>query len=130
VITRRELLVGGAALAACRVTSVRTPGPQLTHGVQIGDVATGRALVWARCAEPARMQIEWDTTERFARPRRVQGPDVTPDGDLTATAPITGLPDAQRVFVRVRFAREAARGTSAWAVASFATPRADRFRVA
>lgn len=130
VITRRELLVGGAALAACRVTPVRTPGPQLTHGVQVGDVATGRALVWARCAEPARMQIEWDTTERFSRPRRVQGPSVAPDGDFAATVPITGLPDAQRVFVRVRFDREAARGTGAWAVASFQTPRADRFRVA
>jgi alkaline phosphatase D len=93
--------------------------------VQIGDVTNGRALVWARCDEPARMQLEWDTSAQFARARRVLGPLVTPDGDFAATVAIDGLPDGQRVFVRVRFDREAARGSSEWSTASFATPQAN-----
>jgi alkaline phosphatase D len=129
VLTRRELLVGGAAFAACRAAPVRVQRPHTTHGVQIGDAGGGRAFVWARCDEPARIQIEWDTTARFARPQRVLGPSVSPDGDLAATVPIEGLPDGQRVFVRVRFDREAARGTSEWATASFATPQPKRVRV-
>jgi alkaline phosphatase D len=108
---------------------VRTKRPQITHGLQVGDVGTGRALVWARCDEPARMQLEWDTTDRFTKPRRVAGPVVNPDADLAATLALTGLPAEQRVFVRVRFDREAARGTSEWATASFAMPTQKRFRI-
>jgi len=129
VVTRRELLIGGAALGACNVIA-KSSVPHVSHGVQIGDVASGRALVWARCDEPARMQIEWDTSDRFAHPHRVRGPLVTPDADLAATLPIEGLPDAQTIHVRVRFDREAARGTSAWAAARFATPHPTKFRVA
>jgi alkaline phosphatase D len=130
VLTRREVLAGSlASLAACRF-GTRTKLPQITHGVQSGDVATGRANVWARCDEPARMLIEWDTTPAFAAPRRVQGPVVTPDTDLAATVALDGLPDAQTIVYRVRFEREAARGASAWTTGRFATPRADRFRVA
>jgi alkaline phosphatase D len=130
VLTRRELLIGGAAITACRATGVRVSRPRITHGIQVGDVSTRGALVWARCDEPARMQIEWDTSERFAAPRRVAGPIVTSDSDLTATVALDGLPDGQRIFVRARFDREAARGASEWAVASFAMPSHDRVRVA
>src|SRR6185503_4311702 len=55
---------------------------------------------------------------------------VTHDSGLAATVALADLPDAQRVFVRVRFDREAARGMSEWATASFATPNPQRFRVA
>ncbi|HEY5952462.1 MAG TPA: alkaline phosphatase D family protein [Kofleriaceae bacterium] len=130
MLTRRELLIGAGALAACRATGVRVTRPNVTHGLQIGDVSTAGALVWARCDEPARMQIEWDTSDRFANPRRVLGPLVNRDVDLAATVAIAGLPDKQRVFVRARFDREAARGTSEWATASFVTPRPNRVRVA
>ena len=140
MISRRDFLVGSgaAALASC----VRSPGsapsspailasgPEVTHGVQVGDVQPGRALVWARASEPARLVVEWDTTDRFASPRRVAGPVVTPDHDHAATIAIDGLPDAQTIAVRARFEREAARGAGAWASATFRTPRADRLRVA
>lgn len=131
VLTRRDLLIGGAALAACRrAPTIRTSRPAVTHGVQVGDVSTGRALVWARCDAPARMLVEWDTTERFAAPRRVRGPVVTAESGLAATVPIEGLPDAQTVFVRARFEREAERGGSDWQVARFQTPHPTKFRVA
>jgi len=98
------------------------------HGVQSGDVQSGRALIWARCDEPARIVVEWDTTAHFPNPRRVAGPVVGPDTDFAATVAIDGLPDAQTLCYRVRFEREAARGASPWAEGRFATPRADRFR--
>ena len=102
--------------------------PEVTHGVQIGDVQTGRALVWARASEPSRLIVEWDTTERFANPRRIAGPVVTPDGDHAATLAIDGLArDGQTIAVRARFEREAARGASTWATARFQMPRSDRF---
>jgi alkaline phosphatase D len=132
VLTRRRLIFGALSTTAlaCHRGIVRTRQPQLTHGVQSGDVQTGRALVWARCDEPARMLVEWDTTERFSQPRRVSGPVVGPSSDHAATVALDGLPDAQIVFYRVRFEREAARGASAWATGRFATPRADGFRFA
>jgi alkaline phosphatase D len=55
---------------------------------------------------------------------------VTPEADHAATVALSALPAAQRIFVRARFEREAARGTSEWATASFAPPSATGFRVA
>ncbi len=134
VITRRSLLIGAAStgVAACvRSPQVRSaPGPQITHGVQSGDVQTGRALVWARCSEPARMVVEWDTSDAFGSPRRVVGPVVGPASDHAATVALTDLPDAQTVVYRVKFEREAARGVSAWATGRFQAARGDAFRFA
>jgi len=104
--------------------------PAITHGVQVGDPQQGRALVWSRCSEPARLVVEWDTTDQLANPRRVAGDVVTPLRDHCGTVLLTGLPDAQTIVYRVRFEREAARGASAWAYGRFRTPRADRLRVA
>src|SRR5262245_24452559 len=132
VLTRRGFLLGSLSTLACgpRGPLVVPRRPSVTHGVQAGDVQTGRAIVWARCDEPARMIVEWDTTSRFDRPRRIAGPIVSPDGDLAGAVSLEGLPDAQTIAYRVRFEREAARGDSAWAAGRFATPRPDRFRVA
>lgn len=131
MLTRRGFLIGTGALAACaKAPAIRTVAPRLTHGVQAGDAATGRALVWARCDGPGRMMVEWDTTDRFDKPRRVAGPTVSPASGLAATVAIDGLPDDQTVFYRARFEREAARGTSAWGVGSFQTPSAKAVRVA
>jgi len=133
MLTRRGFLAGGAAAlaSACgpKLAAVTRP-PVVTHGLQVGDVQTGRALVWARCSEPARLVIEWDTTAAFANPRRVRGPVVTPDGEHAATVAIDGLPDAQTIAVRARFEREAARGDSAWGAATFKTPGRDTCRIA
>jgi alkaline phosphatase D len=137
VLTRRGFVAGSLATlatacarAVVRAPAVIVPGPNVTHGVQSGDVGAGRASVWARCDEPARMIVEWDTTPAFGHPRRVAGPLVAPAGDHTGLATLTGLPDGQTIAYRVRFEREAARGASAWATGRFATPRADHVRVA
>lgn len=101
----------------------------MTHGVQAGDVQTGSAVIWARCSEPARMVVEWGTSERGPM-QRVAGEVVTPVGDHAGIVTLAGLPDGQRVVYRVRFEREAARGASEWATGSFATPHPATFRVA
>ncbi len=107
---------------------VVVPGPEITHGVQSGDVQTGSAIVWARCSEPARMIVEWTTgTDRW---QQVRGTVVTPTTDHTGTVALAGLPDGQRITYRVRFEREAARGASELATGSFVTPRASKVRVA
>lgn len=104
--------------------------PRITHGLQVGDVQSGRALVWARASEPAKLIIEWDTTDTFARATSVAGPVVTPETGLAATVALEGLPDGQTVFVRGRFEREAQRGASDREIARFQTPRGDAFRIA
>ncbi len=79
-------------------------------------------MVWARCDRPATMLVEWDSTSRFAAPRRVAGPSVTPDSDFTGTVDLSGLPAGQTVFYRVRF--EDGRAASEPVVGRFATPPA------
>ncbi len=130
MITRRQLLVGSAAagLGACARTVIKTRLPQLTHGVQAGDVQTDRAIIWARCDEAARLVVEWSTLASFGNARRVAGPVVGADTDHTGMLSLTDLPAGQTIAYRARFEREAARGASAWTVGRFATPRPDRFR--
>jgi alkaline phosphatase D len=130
--TRRDVVRGALSAGALALLApcVRTTRPRVSHGVQAGDVGGGRATVWARSNEPARMLVEWDTSDRFAQPRRIVGPLVGPDTDGTGTVVLDGLPDGQTIAYRIRFAREAERGDSPWAGGHLRTPRADRVRVA
>jgi alkaline phosphatase D len=133
VITRRTFLGGSlasAAMACGRGPMIKTKLPAITHGVASGDPESGRALVWSRCSEPARMIVEWDTSDQFAGARRIAGDIVAPARDHCGTVELTGLPDAQTIFYRVRFEREAARGASAWSVGKLHTPKANSVRVA
>ncbi len=123
--SRRDVLRGtGAALAAGVVGCRRGPAihvdrPRLTHGVQAGDVDGDRAVVWARVDRPARLRVEWDTTPRFADPRRVDGPDVDPTGDHAGVIALAGLPPGQTIFYRLVAA--SGRATSEAVVGRFAS---------
>jgi alkaline phosphatase D len=134
VLTRRRFVasvLSAGGLAACaRGPMIRASTPAVTHGVQAGDVQPGRAVVWARCSEPAVMEVEWATSDRPGAPRRVAGPRVGPASDHTGTVVLDGLPAGQTIVYRIRFTREAARGTSAWATGRFHTPRPDQVRFA
>jgi alkaline phosphatase D len=122
-VRRRDLLVGAAAFAAC-APAIRRSRPAITHGLQVGDVATGRASLWARCDRVAPLYVEWDTTERFTSPRRVVGSTAAPDRDHSVIAELEGLPDGQTIVVRARF------GDGSWEQARFRTPKAQGFRFA
>ena len=76
---RRTLLQSAAFVAADRFAAMlaaqeppaaikrESARPQLAQGVASGDVGEGRAIIWSRCDRPAQMQVEWSTTESFAR---------------------------------------------------------------
>lgn len=68
-----------------------------------GDVSFDSAVIWARSDQRSRMSVEWDTTDSFRTPQRVQGPWTGEDRDYTAKTLLDGLPPGVRIFYRVRF---------------------------
>ena len=80
-------------------------GPCLAvpHGVQSGDVGQHSAVVWSATDRPARMIVEYATTERFADAHRVVGPAALPETGHTARVLLADLPAGQDIFYRVTF---------------------------
>lgn len=105
------LTAGAGLLLARRAWAGQAPGvirregarPGFPSGVQSGDVTASSAVVWSRCDRPARMWVEWDTSERFVRTRRVRGPLAGPGTDHTARVLLGDLPAGERIFYRVLF---------------------------
>ena len=97
VLPARVLAQAGAPAV---ITSERMR-PRLPYGVQSGDLAGDRAIIWARADRPARMMVEWATTERFADARLVRGPAALEDTDFAVKLDLAGLPPGERVFYRV-----------------------------
>ncbi len=77
--------------------------PQLPSGLQFGDVTADRAIVWARSDRPARLWIEYATTQSFANAVRVRGPLALEVTDHVARLDLHGLPAGQQMFVRATF---------------------------
>jgi len=114
---RRFLLQSAAALggltsgltrssAWAQAPAVVTPDrlrPQIPYGVQSGDVTGERAIIWSRSDRPARLVVEWATSDSFRDARRVVGPAALAPGDFTARVDLTDLPLGQQIHYRVRF---------------------------
>jgi len=99
----------------------------MPYGVQSGDVVRDRAVVWSRSDRPARMIVEWATSDSFRNPRRVSGPAALEESDFTARVDLRGLPLGQPIFHRVTFQDLASpRVASAPVVGSFRTVPAGR----
>jgi len=96
---------GLSGILAARIAPAAVTGerPLVEQGLQIGDVVADRAIVWSRSDRPARLLLEWDTTESFANARHVLGPHALDVTDFTARVDLTGLPHDQDIFVRVKF---------------------------
>jgi alkaline phosphatase D len=77
--------------------------PDISYGTAAGDRTRGRTIVWSRTDRPARMSVEYSTTESFSNLRRIAGPIARPENGFTARVDLTGLPPGQRIFYRVRF---------------------------
>lgn len=101
MISRRDFLAG--AVLAPAIVKAQTARPRMPQGVAVGDVASGRAIVWSRCDRPGRMFVEYSTTEAFRDPKRVAGPAALESSDFTARTVLGGLPEGQRIFYRVLF---------------------------
>jgi len=101
----------GSAAAGLSATAIAdtAPGlitldsarPQLPSGIQIGDVTSGRAVVWARADRAAKLRVEYDTTEQIRNPRVIVGPTLTSASDFTGRIELSGLPAGQSIFLRV-----------------------------
>ena len=70
-ISRRRLLTTAAATGigalAMPYLSRAADRPQITHGVQSGDVGADGGVVWARADRPSQMMVEVATTESFSQ---------------------------------------------------------------
>ncbi|MCK9609263.1 MAG: alkaline phosphatase D family protein [Methylomonas sp.] len=89
------LLLGNLAIAADK--------PKMEQGIQIGDLAPGRAMVWSRADRPARMMVEYAFNPDFENAVTVRGPYATESRDFTARQDLVDLPAGKEVFVKVWF---------------------------
>jgi alkaline phosphatase D len=62
-----------------------------------------RAVIWSRSDIPARMIVEYSTTESFQNARRVVGPAAIESTDFTTRVDLAEPPTGQKIFYRVTF---------------------------
>ncbi len=99
--------------------------PRLLQGVQTGDVGGDGATLWSRSDRPARMIVEYATTESFAGATRLHGPTAFDETGYTSRLRLTGLPQGQTVFYRIAYENLADNNaTSDWVTGRFRTPSA------
>ncbi|MFN0088293.1 MAG: alkaline phosphatase D family protein [Blastocatellia bacterium] len=121
------ILPAGRLIAAPAVIQSDKLRPGVPCGVQSGDPAAGRAVIWSRADRSARMIVEYSTTESFRNAKRVLGPAALEATDFTARVDLTGLPAGQRIFYRVTFSDlNDRRLTSEPVVGSLRTPPSAR----
>jgi alkaline phosphatase D len=77
--------------------------PQMTQGIQIGDVTNGRAIIWSRSDRPARMMVEYAFNEFFVDSNKVRGPYAMSETDFTVKQDLVNLPEGKDVYVKVWF---------------------------
>lgn len=110
-LTRRQLLIrsastlalAGAGGLAKPYLSRASDRPNITCGLQSGDVSNGAAVVWARADRPARLRVEYAATESFRTILGAVSLDALPDRDFAAKALLKNLPPGQDIFYRVCF---------------------------
>src|SRR3979490_1726288 len=109
-ISRRRFLSSAAVTGAGAFGAIAMPylsraadRPQITHGVQSGDVGADGGGVWARAGRPSQMIVDVATPESFGNARALPPIAALPESDFTAKMLLENLPAGQDVFYRVRF---------------------------
>src|SRR3979411_679565 len=106
-LSRRRFLsttaATGFATLAMPYLSRAADRPQITHGVQSGDVGADGGVVWARADRPSQMMVEVATSESFSNARVLPPIAALPESDFTAKMLLEDLPSGQDIFYRVRF---------------------------
>jgi alkaline phosphatase D len=131
--TSRLLRASSALLAAPALVRAQgvAPGiavggrPAVTFGVMSGDVTADSAVIWSRADRPARMLVEWSTTESFTSVNKIAGPLTGPEADFTAKLLLRDLPAGERIFYRVRFEDVGGKGAGEPAVGQLVTAPRD-----
>lgn len=77
--------------------------PLMAQGIQIGDLAPGRAVIWSRSDRPARLMVEYAFNPQFTGAKLIIGPHALDTSDFTARQDIVGLPSGSEVYVKVWF---------------------------
>ena len=110
-LSRRNFLKSSAATGLVLASPLAMPSlsrassrPQITHGLQSGDVDANSGMIWARSDRPARMLVEIDTTGSFETPHRLAPIDALPESDFAVKRLLENLPSDQEIFYRVAFA--------------------------
>src|SRR5437879_13882956 len=98
-------LTGAGALSTMAMPYLSRAGdrPQITHGVQSGDVGADGGVVWARADRPSQMMVEVATTESFGNARVLPPIAALPESDFAAKMLLETLAAGQDIFYRVRF---------------------------
>ncbi len=108
----RKILSSAGALAISFLAPVSAQSdegsPRITHGVAIGEVSAGSAVIWSRADRDASMVVEVDLDPAFASPHTARV-EAGADTDWTAQALIAGLEPASRYHFRVWFETEGKR---------------------
>src|SRR5471030_319490 len=106
-LSRRRFL---STAAAAGVSTIAMPylsraadRPQVTHGVQSGDIGADGGVIWARADRPSQMLVEVATSESFKDARKLPPILALPESDFTAKMLVEDLPGGQDIFYRVRF---------------------------
>lgn len=77
--------------------------PQLPYGISSGDILANQAVIWGKADRPARMLVEWATTESMKNSNVIAGPAALEMSDYTAKLNLTNLPSNQEIFYQVQF---------------------------
>ncbi len=77
--------------------------PLVEQGIQIGDLAPGRAIIWSRSDRAAQMFVKYAFNEQFTNAITIRGPYAMDGTDFTARQDLVDLPDGANVFVKVWF---------------------------
>src|SRR4030088_2446598 len=98
-LSRRRFLSTAAAPGAVALGPFAMPylsrpaaRPQITHGVQSGDVGAEGGVVWARADRPSQMMVEVATSESFSNARALPPIAALPESDFTAKILLENLP--------------------------------------
>src|ERR1700730_17503503 len=106
-LTRRRFLstagAGALGVLAMPYLSRAADRPQITHGVQSGDVGADGGVVWARADRPSQLMVEVATTESFNNARALPPIAALPESDFTAKMLLENLASGQDIFYRVQF---------------------------
>ncbi len=117
-ISRRKFLLGSALTGGGIIASnlfsksfAQAPGivtldrmrPQIPYGVASGDITGNSAVIWSKTDRPARIIVEYSTSETFRNAQRIVGSAALETTDYTARVYLSDLPTGQQLFYRVTF---------------------------
>lgn len=87
----------------CATASAAEETPKMEQGIQIGDLAPGRAMIWSRADRPSRMMLQYAFNPDFEKAVTIRGPYAMQSNDFTARQDLVGLPAGKDVYVKVWF---------------------------